>query len=109
MRNKRLKHLYERKKTSYINKNIEVFVDLLPPKTKPISVGIVYRPPKDTNLLQLFAAILNSLNILENEISLIGEMNINILQNNLNLLERNVNTSKGKIVISPDVKNYIES
>ena len=84
-------------------------MDLLPPKTKPISVGIVYRPPKDTNLLQLFAAILNSLNILENEISLIGEMNINILQNNVNLLERNVNTSKGKIVISPDVKNYIES
>ena len=41
-----------------LSKNIEViFVDLLPPKTKPISVGIVYRPPKDTNFLQLFAEI----------------------------------------------------
>ena len=33
-----------------ISKKIEViFVDLLLPKTRPISVGIVYRPPKDTN------------------------------------------------------------
>ena len=32
-----------------LSKKIEVtFVDLLLPKTKPISVGIVYRPPKDT-------------------------------------------------------------
>ena len=35
-------------------------------------------------------------------------MNINILHNGVNLLEKNVNTSKGKIVISSDVKNYIE-
>ena len=41
-----------------LSKKIEViFVDLLLPKTKPISVGIVYRPPKDTifyNYLQKF-------------------------------------------------------
>ena len=50
-----------------LSKKIEViFVDLLLPKTKPISVGIVYRPPKDTTFLQLFAEILNSLDILEN-------------------------------------------
>ena len=36
-------------------------------------------------------------------------MNINILQNGINLLEKNpVNTSKGKNVISSNVKNYIE-
>ena len=90
-------------------KKIEViFVDLLLPKTKPISVGMFYRPPKDTNFSQLFAEILNSLNILENEIFVLGDMNINILQNGENLSEKNVNTSKGKIVISSDVKNYIE-
>ena len=50
-----------------LSKKIEViFVDLLLPKTKPISVSIVYRPPKDTTFLQLFAEILNSLDILEN-------------------------------------------
>ena len=36
---------------------------------------------KDTNFLQLLAEILNSLNILENEIFALGEMNTNILQN----------------------------
>ena len=30
------------------------------------------------------------------------------MQNGVNLLEKNVNTFKGKIVISSDVKNYIE-
>ena len=35
-------------------------------------------------------------------------MNINILQYSVNLLETNVITSKGKNVISPDAKNYIE-
>ena len=42
------------------------FVDLLLPKTKPASVRIVYRPPKCT---KLFAEVLNSVEILENEIS----------------------------------------
>ena len=65
-----------------LSKKIEIiFVDLLLPKTKPISVGIVYRPPKDTKLLQLFVEILNFVNILENEIFVLGDMNINILQN----------------------------
>ena len=82
-------------------------MDLLLTKAEPISVGIVYRPPKDMNFL-LFPEIFNSLNILENEIFVLGGMNINILQNGVNLLEKNVNTSKRKIVISSDVKNYIE-
>ena len=63
-----------------------IFVDLLLPKTKPISVRIVYRPPKYTHFLQLFAEIRNSLNILENEIFVLGDMNIDILQNGVNLL-----------------------
>ena len=43
-----------------LSKKIEViFVDFLLPKAKPISVVIVYRPPKDINFLQLIA-VLNS-------------------------------------------------
>ena len=72
-----------------LSKKIEViFVGLLLPKTKPISVGIVYRPPKETKFLQLFTVILNSLDILENEIFILVDMNINILQNGINLLEK---------------------
>ena len=83
-------------------------MDLLLPKTKPISVGIVYRPPKDAIFLQLYAEILNSLNILENEIFELSDMNINILQNGINLLQKNVNISEGKNIICSNVKNYIE-
>ena len=72
-----------------ISKIIEViFVDLLLTKTRPISVGIVYKPSKHTSFVQLFAEILNSFNILENEMFAIGNININILQNCVNLLER---------------------
>ena len=39
--------------------------------------GIFYRPPTDTIFLQLFAEIQNSLNILENEIFVLGDTNIN--------------------------------
>ena len=72
-----------------LSKKIEViFEEMLLPTTKPLSVGIVYRPPKDTNFLQLFSEILNSLNILENKIFELGDMNINILQNGVNLLKK---------------------
>ena len=50
-----------------------IFVDLLLAKTKTIYVGVVYRPPKDTIFLQLFAENLNSLKILENEIFALHE------------------------------------
>ena len=92
-----------------LSKNITViFVDLLLAKTNPICVGIFYRPPEETNFLKLFAEILNSLSIFENEIFALGDMNINILQNGVNLLEEKVNPSKGKNVMSSYVKNYIE-
>ena len=55
-------------------------MDLFLPKTKPISAGIAYRHPKGTNFLQLFAEILSSLNILENEVFVLGDMNINIMK-----------------------------
>ena len=39
---------------------------------------------------------------------ILGDMNMNVLQTVVNLLEKSVNTSEGKIVISSDVKTYIE-
>ena len=50
-----IKHDISLSTKNILSKNIEiVFVDLLLPKTKPISIAIVYRLPKDTNFLQLF-------------------------------------------------------
>ena len=61
-----------------LSKKVEIILlDLLLWKTKPISLGIVYRPPKDADLLKLFEEILNSLDILENETFVLGDMNIN--------------------------------
>ena len=76
-----------------LSKNIKViFVYFLLVKTKPISVGIVYLPPKRSNFSQLFAEILsNALNILEKEAFLLSYMQINILQDGVNLLEKKLN------------------
>ena len=62
-----------------LSKKIEVtFVDFLLPKTKSVSVGKAYRPSKDANFLELFAEILNSLNILENEMLVLSGINVYI-------------------------------
>ena len=55
-----IKHDIYFRTQNILSKKIEViFVDFLLPKAKPICVVIVYRPPKDTNFLQLIA-VLNS-------------------------------------------------
>ena len=41
-----------------------IFVELLIPTTKPVTAGIVYKPPDQTMFLEILSNILNSLNIL---------------------------------------------
>ena len=53
---------------NYILNEIEnIFVELLMPKTKPITVGIVYKPPDQTSFLEILSNSLNSLNMLSKE------------------------------------------
>ena len=48
-----------------ISNEIEkIFVELLIPKTKPITVGIVYTPPDQTSFLEILSNSLNSFNML---------------------------------------------
>ena len=54
-----------------------IFFDILLPKTKPIFVGIFYRPPTCINLLECFNKLLDDIN-LENEIFFLGDFNINL-------------------------------
>ena len=50
-----------------------IFVDILFPKTKPILIGNVYRPPDQSGFLdKLSNAILNTTNFI------IGDLNINL-------------------------------
>ena len=65
-----------------------IFFDILLPKTKPIFVGIFYRPPTCINLLECFNKHLDDIN-LENEIFLLGDFNINLFHNGKYILKEN--------------------
>ena len=49
--------------------------DLLLPKTKPISIAIVYKPPTDNDFLEFLSKGLNDFNLME------SDTNTNILNN----------------------------
>jgi exonuclease III len=52
-----------------------VFVDIMLPKTKPITVGAMYRPPKQSNFLELYQETLSQID-LSNELYILGDFNI---------------------------------
>ena len=56
-----------------LSDNIEnIFIDLLFPKTKPISVGIIYKPPSQSQFLQQMITEFEALD-LHNEIYVLGD------------------------------------
>ena len=63
-------------------------MDILLPKTKPIFVGIIYKPPNNINFLERFNKHLDDIN-LDNEILLLGDFNINLLYNGKYILKEN--------------------
>ena len=66
-------------KKTCISDNIEnIFTDLLFPKTKSISVGIIYKPPSQSQFLQQILTEFETLD-LDNEIYVLGDFNINLL------------------------------
>ena len=65
-----------------------IFLDILLPKTEPIFLGIIYRPPNNINFLECFDKHLNDIN-LDNEIFLLGDFSINLLYNGKYILKEN--------------------
>ena len=62
-----------------ISDNIEnILIDLLFPKTKPISVGIIYKPASQSQFLQQMITEFEALD-LDNQIDVLGDFNINVL------------------------------
>ena len=60
-----------------------VFLDILLPNSKPILIGILYRPPNQSGFLDsLSTAILNSEKSDNQEIYLLGDLNFNLLDSN---------------------------
>ena len=61
------------------NDNVEsLWVDILLPKTKPIVVGVCYRPPKDKSFLDHFELIFSKIRS-DCEVVVLGDFNINSL------------------------------
>ena len=65
-----------------------IFLDILLSKTKPIFVGIIYRPPTCISFLECFNKYLDDIN-LDNEIFLLGDFNINLFHNGKYILKEN--------------------
>ena len=55
--------------------------DLLLPKTKPMSIAIVYKLPTDNDFLEFLSKGLNDFNLMENDLFILGDTNTNILNN----------------------------
>ena len=57
-----------------------IFVELLIPKTKPLTVGIAYKPQNQTTFLEILSSSLNWLHILSKEWHTLGDLNITLNQ-----------------------------
>ena len=58
------------------------------PKSKPITIGVFYRPLNEANFMELIVKSFSLLNLKDNEIYLFGDFNINLLQNGNYILNR---------------------
>jgi len=63
------------------DENVEaLWIELLLPRTKPIIIGVCYRPPKDNDFLDRFEKIISLIRS-DCEVMVLGDFNINILAN----------------------------
>ena len=95
-------------KNCIANEIENVFVELLIPKTKPITAGIVYKPPDQTRFLEILSNGLNLLNMLSEEWHILEDLNINLYHNGLKLGKENKNIIKGANKVSSEAKKYLE-
>ena len=65
------------------------FFEILIPKVKPIAIGIIYRPPSENIFLNIFSNEFQQIDSKTNEIYLLGDFNINLLQNGKFILKEN--------------------
>ena len=81
-----------------------IFVEILLPKTKPLIIGIIYRPPNQSNFLEIINTNFEKLDTDTKESYILGDFNINMHQNNKYIVPDD-NTISSKC-LSSDIKNY---
>ena len=75
-----------RSRGGFSNEIENLFFDILLPKTKPILVGIVYRPPDQSRSLErLTSAITNTNDFNNQEVYILGDFNINLINSKKNV------------------------
>ena len=82
------------------------FFELLLPNTKPIVVGIVYRPPSQSEFLEIINTHFSKLDTNNNEICILGDFNINLYLDNTYIFQKN-NLLQSQSIPS-DIKKYYE-
>ena len=65
-----------------------VFFEILLPNTKPIVVGIIYRPPSQSEFLEIINTHFSKLDTNNNEIYILGDFNINLYLNNSYIFQK---------------------
>ena len=101
---------YIRSDISYVQKDFfpnvikNIFFEILLPKTSPITVSIMYRPPSQTNFLEILNMTFEKVDVDKKEIYILGDFNINMYHNNRYIV-RDDNTISSKF-LSHDIKNY---
>ena len=63
-----------------------IFVEFLLPKSKPQIVGIIYRPPNQSNFLEIITTNFDKLDTDMKESNCLGDFNISMYQNNKDIV-----------------------
>ena len=64
------------------------------PHTKPITVGIIYRPPNQSKFLDIFEENLPKLNTSYREIYFLGDFKINLIENGKYVFNKSSSNNK---------------
>ena len=66
-------------KRNYFSRDIEtVFIEIFLPKTKPMTIGIVFRPLSQTRFLETMNEYFYKLNTINQQTYILGGFNINL-------------------------------
>ena len=94
-------------KTCFSNNIENIFIDLLSPKTKPITVGIIYKFPNQTRLLEQIITEFETLD-LHNEQYVLEDFNINFLFKGKNIFDKPDRFWQFYKELSLEIKKYTE-
>ena len=83
-----------------------IFFDILLPTSQSVTIGIFYRPPNQNNFLEQISNDFIKLYTEKKEVIILGDFNINLLQNGKYILGENRNRLRNNCTSHPLLKQY---